>query len=229
LSTSLRALPALSMRQSLYQGLRDVAPPVVRRYVRRVYGASVRLRIDAQSLPPLVRDVAPFSVRLMDPSDPREIDAWLRIQHAGFGSDLNPTVFDRIIRHHPICDVRRTYFLLDHDEPVGTASAAVFRRNPSIGFGHQAALLPRVRGRGLGLYLALFRYHSLVDDGLQRLEMETTLYYRQAIRNHFRMGFRPKPHPDEWNQRDGARAEQRLLANLILEGRYVGWKLRYKA
>ena len=56
--------------------------------------------------------------------------------------------------------------------------------------------------------------------------MESTLFYRQAIRNHFRLGFRPKMHRDEWNQIDGARAEQRLLANLILEGRYAAWKLR---
>jgi hypothetical protein len=42
------------------------------------------------------------------------------------------------------------------------------------------------------------------------------------------MGFRPKPYADEWNQRDGARAEQRLLANLVLEGLYLKWKLRPK-
>lgn len=217
------------MRQRLYQSLRAVAPAVVRRYVRGVYGAAVRLGIDAASLPPVVGDIAPFSVRLMDADDPRDIDAWIRIQHAGFGSDLDPTVFDRIIRRHPTYDVRRTYFVLEHDEPVGTASAAVFRRNPSIGVGHQATVLPHVRGKGLGLHLALVRYHSLVADGLRRLEVETAPYYRQAIRNHFRMGFLPKARCDEWNQPDGARREQRLLANLILVGRYGAWKLRSKA
>ena len=217
---------SLSMRQSLYHALRNATPPVVRRYVRGVYGATVCLRMEVQSLPPLVRDIAPFSVRLMDTSDPHDIDAWLRIQHAGFGSDLNPTVFDRVIRHHPTYDVRRTYFLLDHDEPVGIASAAVFRRNPSIGCGHQTALLPHVRGKGLGFHLVLFRYHTLVDEGLERLETETTLFYRQAIRMDFRLGFRSKPSRDDWNHRDGARGGQRMLANLILERRYCEWKLR---
>ena len=214
------------MRQSLFEALRAVAPPTVRRYVRGVYGATVRFQIEAHLLSPMVRDIAPFSVRLMDASDPREIASWLRIQREGFGSELDPAVFDHIIRHHPTYDVRRTYFLLDHDEPVGAASAAVFRKNPSIGYGHQAALLPHVRGKGLGLYLALFRYPSLVDDGLQRLEMESTLFYRQAIKNHFRMGFRPKLQRDEWNLCDGARPEQRLLANLMLESRYMDWRLR---
>jgi GNAT superfamily N-acetyltransferase len=217
------------MHQSLYQALRTVAPPVARRYAREVFGTSVRVRIEARSLPPLAGDIAPFAVRLMDSSDARDIAAWLRIQSESFGSDMDPAVFDRIVRRHPTYDVRRTYFLLDHDEPAGICSAAVFKRNPAIGVGHQLALLPRVRGKGLGFYLARFRYQSLVEEGLQQLEMETTLYYRQAIRNHFRMGFRPKPHRDEWNQRDGARGEQRLLANLILEGRYLEWKLRGKA
>lgn len=209
-----------------YRALRDSAPPAIRRYVRDVYGVSVRLKAEAHSLPPLVRDIAPFSVRLMDPCDPLDMASWLRIQQDGFGTDPNPAVYDRIIRSHPTYDVRRTYFLLDRHEPVGAASAAVFRQNPSIGFGHQAALLSRVRGRGLGLYLALFRYHSLVDEGVRHLETETTLYYRQAIRNHFRMGFRPKPGRDEWNPRDAGRMQQSLLANAILESRYLGWKLR---
>jgi hypothetical protein len=203
-----------------------VAPPAARRYIRGVYGANVHVQIEAQALPPLARDITPFSVRLMDTGDPHEIATWSRIQAAGFGSAVDASLFDRIIRRHPTYDVRRTYFLVEHDEPVGVVSAAVYRKNPWIGAGHNESLLPRVRGKGLGLYLALFRYHSLIDDGVRHLEMETTLYYRQAIRNHFRMGFRPKPRRDEWNQRDGARADHRLLANLILEARYLRWMLR---
>jgi hypothetical protein len=217
------------MRQNLYETLRAAAPSVVRRYVRGVYGVSVRVQIDAASLLPLVRPSDPFSVRPMDPDDPRDIDAWTRIQSEGFGSPGDASSFDRLVRRHPLYDVRRTYFLVERDEPVGTASAAVYRKNPAIGVGHQAALLTRVRGKGLGLYLALFRYHALVDEGLQRLEMETTLYYRQAIKNHFRMGFRPKLNRDEWNQGDGARMEQRLLVSLILEGRYLTWQRRTPA
>lgn len=213
----------------LYEALRALAPPVVRRYVRGVYGANIHLQIRSRSLPPLSRDIAPFGVRLMDTADPREIAAWTRIQSQAFETAPDPGMFDRIIRDHPAYDVRRTYLLLQHDEPVGAISAAVYKRNPSVGVGHQEALLPHVRGRGLGLHLALFRYHSLADEGFERLEVETTLYYHQAIKNHFRMGFRPKLRRDEWNQHDGASALQRLLANLTLVCRYLAWKLRHRS
>lgn len=209
---------------NLYSSLRAIAPDPVRRFVRDIYAVNIHLQARADALPPLERDIAPFTVRLMDTADPRDIRAWLHIQREGFGQQMEEADFDRIILHHPTYDIRQTYFLLERDEPVGAASAGVYRGNPSIGIGHQATVLPHIRGRGLGLYLQLYRYHTLRAEGLRLFGTETTLFYRRAILNDFHIGFRPKLRRDPWNQRDNSTSLQRLVANALFESRYLAWR-----
>jgi GNAT superfamily N-acetyltransferase len=212
---------------NLYDTLRSLAPDAVRRYVRGINAVNLHLQCKAEALAPLDRDITPFAVRMMDAGDPREIGAWTRIQRQGFGAQIEEDAFDRLVLSHPAYDIRHTHFLLEDGQPVGAASGGVYRRNPSIGVGHQVTVLPHLRGRGLGRHLILYRYHALHADGIRLFETETTLFYRQGIVNNFSVGLQPKLRRDSWNQRDDASDLQRLIANALLESRYLAWRARH--
>jgi hypothetical protein len=45
--------------------------------------------------------------------------------------------------------------------------------------------------------------------------------------NNFSVGLQPKLRRDSWNQRDDASDLQRLIANALLESRYLAWRARH--
>ncbi len=166
----------------------------------------------------------------MDPSAASDLGQWMEIQSDAYGgTDWGPAEFRRFVLDHPHVEVRHTWFAMDADQAVGVASAGVFRRNPEVGVGHMLAVRSAWRGRGVGMHLALHRYHALAAEGIRVFESETTPHHPASIRLHFACGFRPKTRLDPWNSADETNAVRRFIARRALERLYRRWRREHPA
>ena len=211
------------MTVSIPQLARRALPGPIVAWLDALETAPVCTQGDLSRLPPLTHDLSPLYVREMLMHDPADIAAWLEIHNDAFGTAWGVADYEREILRHPTVKVWHTYLLMEGALAIGSACAGVFQRNAEVGVGHFLGLRRSARGRGLGRYLAVYRYHRLREAGIQICESETTLRNRESLGIHFACGFRPKTRWDVWNSPDPADALQQWITRQRLGRLYRRW------
>jgi GNAT superfamily N-acetyltransferase len=193
--------------------------------VRSIDNALVLLQCSLDDLAPARLDHL-GDTRPMNMLDDGDVRTWLDIHNDAYGRSWDRAQYEAWILHHPHVDVLHTYLLYQDARPVGAGSAALFRRNRTIGVGHYVGVRKAYQGRGFGSRLMLFRYHRLRELGVASFEMETTISRRRSLWAHFNCGFKPKPRFDDWNTYDQAAPWIRALTRVRLERLYQQWRRR---
>jgi GNAT superfamily N-acetyltransferase len=180
-------------------------------------------RKDLSGLPQL-RDIAPLYLSIMRRDDAAMVNAWLDVINDAFTRTWQSTDCEKHLFEHEALEWVHTHFLMKGDDPIGTVSVAVFRKNRDIGAVHYIGLKKAFHGLGYGKQLILRALHDMKKLGLTRCEMETTLLHEKSLLIHFDLGFRPKHRQDSWNTPVPGFFSARMLATLALEGLYRRWR-----
>jgi GNAT superfamily N-acetyltransferase len=193
-------------------------------YYRLLKGTLVCVqRTDLSGLPRL-RDISPLYLSVMRRDDSTMVNAWLDIINDAFTRTWQSTDCEKHLFGHEALDLVNTYFLIKGNDPIGTVSVAVFRKNRGIGAIHYICLKKAFHGLGYGKQLILHALHEMQKLGLARCEMETTLLHEKSLLIHFDLGFRPKHKQNVWNTPVTGPFSVRMLATLAVEGLYSRWR-----
>jgi len=189
---------------------------------------NIHLRLITKNIPALERDISPLSVREMDMSDDAQIDTWLEIHNDAFERRWTRAQYDQKVANHPLIDTKVTYFLMDGDDAAAATSIGVWRKNPTIGVGHYAAVRKKYQSLGLGKYLFVFRSRELKNMGLEIVDNQTNLSHRKSLLVHFDVGYELKEGPDAWNTQDFFPSFIRQIADARAKKIYAEWR-EYRA
>jgi GNAT superfamily N-acetyltransferase len=182
------------------------------------------LRLNTENVPALEKDISPLTVLEMDMSDEEQIDAWLEIHNDAFERRWTRIQFDQKVVNHPLIDTKITYFVMDGDNPVASTSSGVWRKYPTVGLGHYAAVRNKYQGLGLGKYLFIYRTQKMKDMGFKFIDNQTNLSHRKSLLVHFDVGYELKDGPDPWNTQDFFPSFIRRIANSRAKKIYAEWQ-----
>ena len=142
---------------------------------------------------PSLKLIPGYTVRELQIYDHEDQQNWIRIVNAAYpdaNEDIN--TFRKHLFNHPFLNITNIFFILKENQPVGTTSIGLFKKNPQIGGDARIAILPSERSKGLGFFLINFGFHYLQDNGIDFGESIITLKREQSISLHFKCGFIPQ-------------------------------------
>ncbi len=179
-------------------------------------------KINLHSLPYFEPNVS-INIQEMDYDNGGHIRDWIEIHNGAFKRNWKRAEFERAMTGNKTVRVIKTFFLNKNGVPVGTASIGNYHANNRIGTGHYLCLMPEFQGKGLGKYLAHFRYNELKKLNFSEAESETRINCTKSIYIHFELGFEPKNKMDPWNSARGSSMVPETIASARLNRLHESW------
>jgi len=157
-----------------------------------VSNISINLQIDLRELPYLLVPDG-YEMVKMNIADDAQINKWVGIVNSSYpdGKETYQS-FKNMIENHSFLKNIEVFFLIHSNEKIGTVSIGQFKTNEKYGGDARIAILPTQRGKGLGLYLINFAFHTIKNRGLCYGESVISSKRTESLWLHFKLGFTPQ-------------------------------------
>lgn len=140
-----------------------------------------------------VFDIAPLTIRKIDPQNSYQVNEWLQVVNDAYNEyPYNIESARNLLTQHHFIDNVETYLVYDSEIAVAGISLGVYREMPSVGGVFRIAVKKSHQGLKLGRFVILYAYHKLHENGIEIGESVISSYRQKSILVHLSCGFRPQ-------------------------------------